>query len=101
MLKEFEDSLARCTSIYVEEELQKTVPNLVSRVACESHVAEGAGRRWCGQVKELWTVVLSLVGPLLESCWRTEAAPISCVCLLHSWWSPYLAGIGKGSTEQT
>ena len=33
VLKEFEDSLARCTSIYVEEELQKTVPNLVSRVA--------------------------------------------------------------------
>lgn len=29
VLKEFEDSLARCTSIYVEEQLQRTVPNLV------------------------------------------------------------------------
>ena len=30
VLKEFEDSLGRCTSIYVEEALTKTVPSLVS-----------------------------------------------------------------------
>lgn len=29
VMKEFEDSLSKCTSIYVEEELQKTVPSMV------------------------------------------------------------------------
>ncbi|GAB4822229.1 hypothetical protein N2152v2_009275 [Parachlorella kessleri] len=44
VLKEFEDSLARCTSIYVEEGLQKTVPNLVTFVKrAESAAAQMGG----------------------------------------------------------
>jgi hypothetical protein len=45
VLKEFEDSLARCTSIYVEDELQKTVPNLVSSGGRGIHALSWGGLR--------------------------------------------------------